>query len=146
MIRKILVLFDTIDIRKEVVRYAIGLAKRTDSALMLLIILHPNFWKKSDPEEAMLGQGELEKAANEALAPHISGIIREGVKVSAEVRIGDPHSEFLKFLAQNASFQTIVWGGAEPLIKAKSPKTEDHWLGRAKSIIDCPLVVPSLRS
>ena len=142
MARKTLVLFETLNIRKEVVRYATGLAKRTESELMLLIILHPNSWNVEDP---MPGEKEWKNAGREALAPHLLNIEREGVRVTAEVSIGDPPSELLKFMAKNHPFQTIVWGGSETVVKAKSTKMEGHWLGQLKNKIDCPLVVPSVK-
>ena len=143
MARKTLVLFDTLDIRKEVVRYATGLAKRTDSELILLIILHPNSRNIEDPISTE--DKAWENAGREALAPHLLDIEREGIRVTAEVSIGDPPSELLKFMAKNHPFQTIVWGGAETGVKSKSPKIEDHWLGQLKNKLDCPLVVPSVK-
>jgi len=142
--RKTLVLFDTLDIRKEVVRYATGLAKRTESELMLLIILHPN--SRNIEDQITAGDKEWENAGREALTPHLLDIEGEGVQVTAEVLIGDPPSELLKFMAKNHPFQTIVWGGAETVVKAKSSKMEGHWLGQLKNKIDCPLVVPTVKS
>ena len=146
MRRKILVLFEAVNIRKEVIRYSTGLAKRTDSDITVLIILHPNFRKDPDPKDEMSGDTDLKRACREALEAYIIDIEREGVRVTTEVCIGDPSSEFLKFLAKNPPFQTVVWGGVDKDVKGKSSKIEDHWLGRAKNIIHCPLVVPLSRS
>ena len=144
MARKTLVLFDTLDIRKEVVRYATGLAKRTESELILLIILHPNF---RDTKGQITAEDKgWEDAGRKALAPHLLDIEREGVRVTAEVSIGNPPSELLKFMAKNHPFQTIVWGGAETVVNAKPIKMEGHWLGQLKNKIDCPLVVPTMKS
>ena len=142
MLRKILVLFETVNIRKEVVRYSTGLAKRTDSDLMFLIILNPNTWQSSGSKyDTSLKNSDLEKAGKEAIKPYILEIEQEGVKVTSEVCIGDPPSEFLKFMAKNAPFQTVIWGGMNPE-EGKSRKMEGHWLRRVQNMIDCPLVVP----
>ena len=145
MVRKILVLLETATIPKKVIQYSIGLAKRTNSVLTLLLILRPDFWEELDAKHVVLEKTpELERASKEILESHISDIEREGVGVNYEMCIGDPSSEFLKFLAKNSPFQTVIWGGANIDKKGKSLKIEDHWLGRVKNAITCPLVVPRL--
>jgi len=113
---------------------------------MLLLILHPTPSKNAGSKESISEEMEMEKEGRDALGRHIASIIREGIKVTAEVRIGDPYSEFLKFLAQNSSFQAVVWGSADPFSRGKPSKIEDHWLGKVQAMIECPLVVPSQKS
>ena len=57
------------------------------------------------------------------------------------VRIGNPRSELVKYVAEAGRFETIVWGARPDLMKKK-----DHWLVRMKDTLECPVVTPFIKN
>jgi len=141
--RRILLLFDSPSVRKEAVQYSIELAKRTDSELVFLGILPGDADRKRSADNA---QADSELQVRSALKRHIKEAAGTGIDVKGQVAVGDPQSELVKFLAGSSSIQTIVWGGKENVIEAAPRQKKAHWLIRAKSILECPVVVPSIKS
>ena len=134
-----MVLFESASIRRESLRYAIELAKRMNSNLILLVILAFEGRRKgSNGVETIIKRGEQAKAS---LENHIKTIQNEGISVETTVRIGNPRSELVKYLAENGRFEIIVWGGGPDMMKRK-----DHWLVRMKDVLKCPVVTPFIKT
>ena len=131
MSSKALVLFDSMYVREEVVQYSIELAKRMDYALVILILL------ALDSEDAKYAN-DFEMRARETLEGPMMSAGQADIPVEAEIRMGDPASELMKFLAGSRSVDTIIWGGIRDVRLNKG-----HWLTRMKDMLDCPVVVPS---
>jgi hypothetical protein len=136
---QIMVLFDSEAIRHESLLYSIELAKRMNSNLTLLVIL-PFEVGRSDASgiEPMIKRG---LQAEESLKKNIETIKNAGVAVETAVRIGNPRSELVKYVAEAGRFETIVWGAKPDLMKRK-----DHWLVRMKDTLECPVVTPFIKS
>jgi nucleotide-binding universal stress UspA family protein len=136
---KIMVLFNSATIRREALQYSIELAKRMKSALILLMILSfeicsPNV---NDVEPIM----EMGMEAEESLKKHVQIIRDEGIPVETAVRIGNPRSELVKYVAEAGRFEIIVWGATPGLIKKKN-----HWFVQMKDILECPVVTPFIKN
>ena len=139
MAYKIMVLFDSPFIRTEAVQYSMELAKRMDAALVLVVLLPFEMPEKtSDEIEAIL---QLGTRAKEALKQHIKLIENAGIPVEAAVRIGNPRSELVKFMAESERFQTIVWGGKSNPIDKKN-----HWMANLKDVVKCTVLVPCVKT
>ena len=136
---QIMVLFDSAAIRRESLQYSIELAKRMNSNLILLVILpfEVNSTASNDIEP-MIKRGVQ---AKESLEKHIGTIKNAGVSVETDVRIGNPRSELVKYVAEAGRFEIIVWGASPDLMKKK-----DHWLVRMKDTLECPVVTPFIKS
>ena len=132
MERKILVLTDSINPREEVLRYSLGLARRLESVLVVLALLHP--------EEGPGGRDpDREQRAERSLADRFDGLHEDGEQVEPWVRFGDPVSEVIKFLAGAGSYQAVIWGGEELAAEGRG----SHWLYKVKGLVECPLMIPS---
>ena len=132
-----MLLFDSLSVREEAVEYSIELAKRMDYSLILLILL------ALDSEEVAYAK-DFELRAKEALQGPMKSARQAGVHAEAEVKVGNPGSELMKFLAGSRSIYTIVWGGPR---KTGDPRlNKAHWLNKMKDVLECPVVVPSRKS
>jgi hypothetical protein len=135
MKRMIMVLFDSDSIREEAIHYSFELAKRMDSSLILLAVLSVEGWENTrNAIDPMYQQGFH---ANKLLNDQIQTMKNKDVSMEVAVRIGNPRSELLKYLAENSRVQTIVWGGNPDAIRRKN-----HWLVQMKDILECPVVTP----
>ena len=136
---QIMVLFDSASIRSESIRYSIELAKRLDATLTLLVILpfevNPTF---SGGIEPMIKRGA---EAEKSLKKHIEPIKNAGLSVETAVRIGNPKSELLKYVAESGRFEIIIWGATPDLMKKK-----DHWLVQMKNTLECPVITPFIKN
>ena len=138
MISQIMVLFDSASIRRESLRYSIELAKRMNSNLTLLVILPFNVGTTaSNSIEPMI---KLGLQAKESLKRNIEVIKNADLSVETAIRIGNPRSELVKYIAEAGRFETIVWGARPELMKRK-----DHWLVRMKDALECPVVTPFIK-
>jgi len=142
MSRKTMLLFDSFTVRREAVQYAIELAKRTNTGLVVLVLLSAD---EDDPEAADELSHELSRF-EKSLIGHMESAQAAGISAEAVVKTGDPSSEFVKFLAASGSLQTIVWGGQQELARASVRGKKPHWLIRMKDVVECPVVVPSRKS
>jgi nucleotide-binding universal stress UspA family protein len=136
---QIMVLFDSAAIRRESLQYSIELAKRMNSNLTLLVLL-PFEASKTDSNgiEPMIKRGVK---AEESLKKHLETIKNAGLSAETAVRIGNPRSELVKYVAEAGRFETIVWGARPDLMKKK-----DHWLVRMKDTLECPVVTPFIKN
>jgi len=140
MDRKILVITDGLALKEEAFKYAEGLAKRIDALVVILMLLEPG-----EGDGRLRGDMELAGAqsqAIESLMEYVNELERAGVEAEPWLRIGDPASEFLKFLAGVGRFQAIIWGGNGAVIQEKSRGKQSHWLFKVKDHLDCPLLAP----
>lgn len=132
-----MILFDSLSIRDEPFQYSVELARRMEMPLIVLVIL------SLDSEEVAHAR-DFEQRAREALQGPMEAAVKGGVQTEAEVRVGDPSSELMKFLARSRSVHSIVWGGPP---SAGDPRPDKgHWLNRMKDVLGCPVVIPSRRT
>lgn len=138
---RIMTLFESETIRQESFQYAIALAKRMNALLTLLVILALDASINSSGgtgveatlQRALRAQTSLENlAASTQYADIVADIV---------VRIGNPSSELVKYLAETGPPEIIVWGSAPNLMKRR-----DHWLVRMKDILTFPVVTPFIKN
>lgn len=141
-------LLDSLEVRAEVTAYAVELARRMGATLHLLFLLR---WENKPSEGAHAeGRSEEEEGEGRERAERIvKACVDEiqGLEVQAVggVRLGDPSSELLKYLAENEPFQAVVWAGTESFLRRRRKPVRTHWLERMREQLDCTLVVPSLK-
>lgn len=132
---RIMVLTESLYICKDAVRYSIALAKRLDAVLVLLMLLHPESTPKSFRD--MNTVFALQTQGEKALLQPIEEMEGAGISVESAIRIGDPRSELLKFLAESDRFHSIVWGSDGESIHEKH-----HWTSNLEADIKCTVLVP----
>jgi len=133
-----MVLSDSFHIRTEAIRYAMELAKRLDASLALLLVLPFEYPEIAETElEAVK---ELGFKAGGIIKKYVERIENLGISVEPAVRIGDPHSELVKFLAESDRFYSIIWGG-EP----DSVNDRYHWMSNLKDEVKCNILVPFMK-
>ena len=137
-----MIISDSFSMRPEAVQYSIELAKRMNYTLNFLILLPFDIDEISKFESDFVY--ELENRAKKTLLIPMKSAREAGLNTEAEVRIGNPASELMKFLAKSKTIETLVWGGVPELSNYKKEKT--HWLVRIKDSLECSIVVPSLKS
>jgi len=137
------VLSDSLSVRDEAMDYSLNLALRTDSFVVVLLLVNLNKGREVGTKPAEIE--EMEKNSKKALEAHSDKFRQKGVYLELWLRVGDPISEFLKFLAGIGSFQAIVWGGTEDVISRKGSSVGDHWVYKVKGFVDSPLLIPSKR-
>jgi len=133
-IRWILLVLEDGIFREESVCYAIKLARRIDCSVSALMLV-ANIGR--DPSNE--GNEKL------VLAKIISMIKAENINTRGLIRYGDKASEFLKHLADNPSFLTIVWGGEEKTFSGRNMKKTDAWFSKIKTNIRCPVIRPTVK-
>ena len=134
---KAMVLFDSLSVREDAVQYSIELAKRMDYSLVILVVLALDSDDVGYPDD-------FEVRVREALEGPMMSAEQAGISVEAEIRVGDPTSELMKFLAGLRSVDTIIWGGH---LDVGTPRlNKAHWFTRMKDTLECPVVVPSRKS
>jgi nucleotide-binding universal stress UspA family protein len=135
---KILIVFDSLSIRKEAMEYAIELAGRTDSSLMGLFLI--NIPDSGSPKE---DRGYEEK--KQLVIREVSQRARRaGLDAEAMILNGNPSSELMKFLADHRLPRVIVWGGR--FSPEGTRRQRDRWFSRIKDRLGCPVVVPSRKA
>ena len=140
MTSRILILLDCITVRNEVIEYSLELAKRMESSLILLLLLAYGTDGMTKVEDE--NPGDLSVTIRDKMLNYMGKIHTEGIRVEAEVRIGDPSSELLKFLAEIGSIETIVWGGKNNVSNKKEMHKKSHWLLKIRNLVKCPVVFP----
>ena len=136
--KRILVLFDGLTVRQEIVQYAIALAQRIDARITLLMLL-PNDFQSGDGIEDPVSHGQ------QVLRTQTEEIPENNIEREIHVRIGDPRSEFYKFMASHRTFHTAIWGGDENILDHGSSRSSDHWIITIKNDLYCPVVTPKKR-
>jgi len=136
---QIMALFDSASMRRESLKYSIELAKRMNATLTLLVILPFEVSRNTSNDiEPMIKRGVQ---AEELLKKHVEPIKNTGLSVETAVRIGNPRSELVKYIAEAGRFEIIVWGAKPDLMKKK-----DHWLVRMKDTLECPVITPFIKN
>ena len=142
MVEKIVVVFDSFSVRAEAVKHAIELAKRTNASIFFLVILDTNSRDfHSDPESFAR---EIKKRTQEAIVQHMNAARQSGIDAETEVRVGDPSSEFIKFLANFKKIKSVIWGGSADI--ANKAQHRNHWLTKMKDLLKCPIIVPTSKA
>jgi hypothetical protein len=136
----VVVVFDSLErrnVRTEAVRYGLELALRTESSLALLLVLpHETETAGVDSQASETRRRDGQAMAEELVqAAHGADL-----PVATALRLGDPSSELMKFLASLHTVTALVWGGKGLLSRQKG-----HWLTRIRGRLGVPVVVPSLR-
>ena len=139
MAKKVMILLESFYVRREALQYSIELAKRMDSTLVFFLIIPLEICENADKTDP------LEIDVKDAMISHMDAAQRAGVSVEAVIRMGDPSSELMKFLAISRSIQTIVWGGEKDLINQRSVQKRAHWLVKLKDVVEIPVVIPSMK-
>lgn len=119
---------------EESVCYAIKLAHRIHCSVSVLM-LGAN--TENETEETNNAQQVFKKIMNLIKAENIS--------TRGKIRYGDKASEFLKHLADNPSFLTIVWGGEEKTLSGRNKRKTDYWFAKIKTNIRCPVIRPTVK-
>jgi nucleotide-binding universal stress UspA family protein len=125
--KRILVAFEGRELSSEAIAYSRELAQRMNGELVLLLVRSRDEEDRRDGDAA----GRLRRVARELSA--------SGLPTSVEVRVGDPRSEFLKFVVTQPSFLAVVWGGAEEAL-ATTSRRPAHWISLVGEELGCPLV------
>jgi hypothetical protein len=142
-VHRILVLFDSQNAREEAVQYSIELAKRTDADLVFLALLDPESGEHGSSTDTNMVSN---KDTNSMLKEYIRKAEEAHITATGDVKTGDPQSELMKFLAGSSSVRTIVWGGRRDVIESGTRRKKAHWLVKTKGALECPIVVPSMKS
>jgi hypothetical protein len=138
---KVVLLFDDMHARTEAIQYAVELSSRMDSALVLLMLLDLDADGSSSVDE----NEYLRAIVEQAFAPHVRMARSAGVAVEPVLRIGNPYSELMKYLAETRMVHTIVWAGDLAVLSQRHRRESPHWLARMREAVEFPVVVPSLK-
>jgi hypothetical protein len=141
---RILVLTDTLGVRTEALAYAVELAARTASSVVVLILV--SLEEAADASRDAAWTTRLEATIREALTPHVEAGRKVGVSLEAMIRFGVPSSELMKFLAESNTVRTIVWGGEPNVASNTSRNKKTHWLAKIRDTLEQTVVIPTSRS
>jgi hypothetical protein len=142
MFKKNLLVFENEKVCQEALTYARELALRMDSAVTFLMLVEISF-----PGRSFLGSKRnalhvLEERVGKMFSDFSSRFLKDGIESSMALRVGDPAQEFLKFLAERAPFQAVIWGSGEEL--PDHPQLpRGHWLKKVITTLECPLLTVS---
>lgn len=139
MFQRILVLFENEKICLQALSYSRELALRMDSEVALLMLVEMTFLDRTYLGSKRNAMRDLESRMRELLGNLSSEFLREGISVSAALRVGDAAQEFLKFLAASPPFQAVIWGSSEDLPDGGQSR-RTHWMGKAIPSLECPLL------
>jgi hypothetical protein len=141
---RILVLADTLDVRSEALAYAVELAARTASSVVVLILV--SLEEAADASRDAAWTTRLEATIREALTPQVEAGRKAGVSLEALLRFGVPSSELMKFLAESNTVRTIVWGGEPSLTSSTTRNKKTHWLAKIRDSLEQTVVIPTARA
>jgi hypothetical protein len=137
MSKHILVLLEGWGASDEALRYAHALAQRTEGKLVLLLLLRASAPAGSETES-------LTARCDAFLRAQIGGIDDRTVDIERHVRIGDPWSEFCKFVATAERFHMAVWASETGFVGGRP--IASHWASRVQRELGCPVVTTHRRS
>jgi nucleotide-binding universal stress UspA family protein len=144
MFQRILVVFENEKVCNDSLTYARELALRMDSDVTLLMLVDMAFQDRSYLGRKRNAISHIEERMGKMLSNLTSQFFKEGVAISAALRVGNPAEELIKFLAGKPPFQALVWGSSESLPEAaRFPK--GHWIRKVASTLECPLLTVSSR-
>jgi nucleotide-binding universal stress UspA family protein len=144
MQKRVMLVFDDLAPTREALQYSVELAHRMGSTLVLLMLLAddvanrirtgrgPSDWLEDDIADSFASCVERARAAE--------------VPVENELRVGDPSSELMKFLAETRPVHTIVWGGDGEAVRRKARTARRHWFARMRDRVELPIVVPMAKT
>jgi hypothetical protein len=139
MFQRILVIFENEEICRQALAYSRELALRMDSEVAFLMLVEMTFMDRAFLGSKRNAIRALESHMGEILADLSSEFLREGITVSAALRVGDAAQELLKFLAERPPFQAVIWGSSEDLPhRGQSRRT--HWMAKVAPSLECPLL------
>lgn len=144
MFQRILVIFENEKIYPEALSYARELARRMDCEVTLLMLVEKPFHNGSNLASKRAAIHEIEKRMGKFLAECSAEFLKEGITVSAALRIGVPAQELLKFLAERRPFQVAIWGGAGDS-KERGPVPRNHWINKMAGKLECSLIIVNQR-
>jgi len=136
MNKQILVLIEGWSVSDEAVRYAHALAQRIEGRLVLLLLLHAH---PSSHEAATEVSTRGDVFLRDLIDP-----FDDAVAIDPHVRIGDPWSEFCKFVATTDPFHMAVWASETGLVNGRP--SVGHWVSRIQGELGCPLVTAQRRT
>jgi hypothetical protein len=142
MERKILLLFDSMDIRDEVVRFAMTLAARMGAGVIMLLLIRSQFETDGAAGTDAQRIQALYAGGEAAMKPWLQAMALEDVPATGILRVGEPASELLKFLAEGHDFDTVVWGGDKKILGERRPRLGEHWMARIMDKLGRPMVAP----
>jgi hypothetical protein len=138
MDRKILVISDCLTIQLEIILNTMRLAQRTEARVVVLALLTLEDAEGPSPGFGLrIREGRDEYTWKETVA-------RYGWEAAVEVRIGDPASEFMKFLAESGRFEALVWAGSEAMMGSR--RDRNHWINKVAGLAPGPWVAPASSS
>jgi nucleotide-binding universal stress UspA family protein len=140
MQQRIMLVYDELAPTREALQYSVELARRMGSTLVLLMLL-----ADGDAGRILAGRDlsdRIEGAAEDSFAPCVERARAAEVPVENELRVGDPSSELMKFLAETRPVHTIVWGGDGEAVRRKARTARRHWFARMRDRVELPIVVP----
>jgi hypothetical protein len=160
--KNILIVFDDLGVRPEIIDYSVALAERIGARITMLMLLSGDV-----DERPGRGRGAAAASGGRARAPVRSGertaggvvgrgeavlagaareISKRGIAASFEVRSGDPRSELLKFMARQPTFHTTIWGGDERALRGEAGHPGDGWAASVRHDLHRPIVMLTKRS
>lgn len=138
----VLLLFEDMDIKIEVIDYAIKLIKRIDMNIKVLLLLKLDFMIRNGGKEDLIRIQELKTKGEHALAPYIDICKHQNIHIRSTVMVGDPASELLKFIAQHRTLHSVIWGGEHEIFSLTKWRLQNHWMAQIKDKLGCPLIIP----
>jgi nucleotide-binding universal stress UspA family protein len=145
MFKRILVIFENEKVYDQAISYAFELARRMDSEVAFLMLMEMTFPNREFIDSKRKAIQRLESRIGKILGDLSSEFLKEGVSVSAALRVGDSAQELLKFMAERPPFQAVIWGSSED-IPNKEPSRRSHWIGKIADSLECPLLAVSSRT
>ena len=139
---QILVLIDGMDTRPQALRYAGGLARRVGAGIIVLVLMRVDF---ADAEHGCSDEellAELQARGRAGLEECLALLRDMDIIAQGDVRVGEPVSEAMKFLARGPALHSVVWAGDRRLPTGRKLRAGDHWLAMLKDKLGCPLVAP----
>jgi hypothetical protein len=144
MFQRTLVVFENERVCAEALSYSRELALRMDAEVTFLMLVEMAFVERSFLGRKRDALIRLEERTGRSLGTVSSEFLKQGIPVSAALRVGDPAQEFLKFLAERAPFQAVIWG-SDAYVPENLQLKRGHWLAKVLSALECPLVSVSSR-
>lgn len=139
MFQRTLVVFENERVCAEALSYSRELALRMDAEVTFLMLVEMAFVERSFLGRKRDALNRLEERTGKSLGALSSEFLKQGIPVSAALRVGDPAQEFLKFLAERAPFQAVIWGSDEYLPENFQLK-RGHWLAKVLGALECPML------
>ena len=144
MFQRILVIFENEQISSRALAYSRELARRMDSEVALLMLVEMAFLDRAYLGSKRNAIRNLDVSMGKRLGNLSSEFLKEGISVSAALRIGDAAQELLKFLAERPPFQVLIWGSDEALPDGGHSRRK-HWIGKVVDTLECPLLAVTPR-